>query len=122
MRMVWTARVCSAGNWRIVGEQDEMGPRKRREPSIATKEMLNVGSWRAVVNRFFPRTGIDRGSADVFDVTGNSVIGDVTQAVERPVIMPARIAVAVKRFGNNCSGHIRVTPHFKVCGRGIKRG
>jgi len=60
MRKVWTARVGSAGNWRIVGEQDEMEPGKRREPSIATKEMVNVGSWRVVVNRFFPRTGIDR--------------------------------------------------------------
>jgi hypothetical protein len=44
MRKVWTARVGSAGNWRIVGEQDEMGPGKRREPSIATKEMVNVRS------------------------------------------------------------------------------
>jgi len=42
MRKVWTARVGSAGNWSIVGEQDEMGPGKRREPSIATKEMVNV--------------------------------------------------------------------------------
>ena len=76
MRKVWTARVGSAGNWRIVGEHDEMGPGKRREPSIA-KGMVKVRSWRAVVNRFFPRKGIDR-LANVFDVAGNSVIGDVT--------------------------------------------
>jgi hypothetical protein len=59
-----------------------MEPGKRREPSIATKEIVNVGSCRGVVNRFFPGTEIDRGLADVFDVTGNSVIGNVTQAVE----------------------------------------
>ena len=93
MRKVWTARVGSAGNWRIVGAQDEMGPGKRREPSIATKEMVNLGSWRAVVNRFFPRTGIDRGLADVFYVTGDSVIDRLAYVVQGTVIMKRSVAV-----------------------------
>ena len=44
---------CSAGNWRIVGEQDEMGSGKRREPSIATKKgIVNVRSKHALVKGF----------------------------------------------------------------------
>jgi len=39
-------------NWRIVGEQDEMGLGEKGEPSIATNRMVNVGSCRAVVKRF----------------------------------------------------------------------
>jgi len=98
------------------------GTRKKTRAEHRDERNGECGKLTGLVNRFFPRTGIHRGLADVFDVTGNSVIGDVTQAVERPVIMPAGIAITVKRFGNNCSDHIRVTVHGKVCARSIKRG
>src|SRR5207237_9685621 len=62
------------------------------------------------------------GLAEVLDVAGNSVIGGVIQAVERPVVMPAGIAITVKRFGNYRSVHIRITVHGKVGTRRIKRG
>ena len=101
MRKVWTARVGSAGNWRIVGEQDEIGPGKRREPSIATKEMLNVGSWRAVVNRFFPRKELTEGLANIFDVTGDSVIGRLAYIGQGTVIMKRSVAVTGVRLAHN---------------------
>ena len=101
MRKVWTARVGSAGNWRIVGEPDEVGPGKRREPSIATKEMLNVGSWRAVVNRFFPRKELTEGLADIFYVTGDSVIGRLACVVQGTVIMKRSVAVTGVRLAHN---------------------
>jgi hypothetical protein len=54
MRKVWMARVGSAGNWRIVGEQDESGRAEKREPNIATKKgTVNVRSARFLVNQFF---------------------------------------------------------------------
>ncbi|PYK42351.1 MAG: hypothetical protein DME46_11145 [Verrucomicrobia bacterium] len=53
MRKVWTARVGSAGNWRIVGEQDEMGPEKRREPSIATNKKWSMWKVRAPLSNDF---------------------------------------------------------------------
>jgi len=47
------ARVGSAGNWRIVGEQDESGRAEKREPSIATKKgTVNVRRARFLVNQF----------------------------------------------------------------------
>ena len=106
MRKVWTARVGSAGNWRIVGEQDEMGPGKRREPSIATKEMVNVGSSRAVVNQFFPADGNSPRLANVFDVTGNSVIGDVTGCIQGAIVVPVNVSVGMEGFGDNRAVYI----------------
>src|SRR5436853_5682877 len=132
MRKVWTARVGSAGNWRIVGEPDEMGPGKKREPSIATKKNGECGKAMRRCQPIFPADGRARAQKiifgdsatlpNVFDGAGNAVIGDVTQGVERPVVMPAGIAVAVKRFGNYRSCHVRITVHGKVCARGVKRG
>src|SRR6266513_608784 len=122
MRKVWTARVGSAGNWRIVGEPDEMGPGKKREPSIATKKNGECGKAMRRCQPIFPADGNSPTLPNVFDVAGNPVIGDVTQGVERPVVMPAGIAVAVKRFSNYRSCHVRITVHGKVCARGVKRG
>src|SRR5207253_4343147 len=67
------------------------------------------GKLTRLVNRFFPRKELTQGLADIFYVTGDSVIGRLACVVQGTVIMNRSVAVTGVRLAHNRTSDVGIS-------------
>src|SRR5439155_24327037 len=76
--------------------------------TLLCSNMVDVGSWRAVVTDFGERAGERAALAGVLYVAGDTKIEDFALIIECAIIMPAYVSVPVKSLADHDPNKIRV--------------